>query len=110
MTSTIFESDQFKALRARNQLVRAVRSLLKGSGLEIREREKELAISNSRHPEKGRIYITYAAGEVSLRQVIWDCWGYLDGYGQALWADPESEPSVKVDRIISTLGGRVKNS
>jgi hypothetical protein len=110
MTETIFESDALRALRARNELVRAVRSLLKGSGLDIREREKELVISNPGHPEKGRIYINYATGEVSLRQVLWDYWGYLDGCGRALWADPDSEPAIAVERIISTLGGQAGNS
>jgi hypothetical protein len=110
MTQTTDEAGAFQALRARNEPVRAVRSLLKGAGLEIREREKELVISNPGDPEMRRIYITYATGEVSLRQVLWDYWGYLDGYGRALWADPENEPGVEVDRTISTLGGRMSDS
>lgn len=94
----------------RSRLRRMVGDLLAGSGLEIRELERELVISNPRDPQKGRVCITYASGEVSLRLTIWDYWGYLGGYGRPLWADPESEPGIEASRIIASLGGRAGNT
>ena len=38
-----------------------------------------------------------------------DYWGYLNGYGRAQWADPDSEPGVDVSKIIGALGGQVRN-
>ena len=96
--------------QTRSRLRRTVGDLLAGSGLEIRELERELVISNPRDPQKGRVYITYASGEVSLRLTIWDYWGYLDGYGRPLWADPDSEPGIEASRIIDALGGGAGNS
>ncbi len=83
-----------------------VSGLLAGTGLEIRERDKHLVISNPRHPERGRIYVTYTAGEISLRQTTWQYWGYLDGYGKPQWADPESEPAITAGKIIKVLSGQ----
>ena len=54
---------------------------LKGTGLEIRELARELVISNPGHPGQGRIYVTYATGEVSHRRVVWDYLGCIDGHG-----------------------------
>jgi hypothetical protein len=104
------ESDELTAVQlcqAQTRLRRMVGELLVGSRLEIRERNKALAISNPLNSERGRIYIRYATGEVSLRQTVWDYWGYLDGYGRALWADPDSEPCVNAGRIIAVLDGRL---
>jgi hypothetical protein len=96
-----------KPLRARNMLIRTVKTLLKGAGLDIRELANELVISNPGHPEKGRVYVTYASGEVSLRRPSWDYLGYLEGYGGD---GQEAKLRVDADKIIDALGGRVRNS
>lgn len=103
MTQTTCDTDAFQLIRARNELVRAVRSLLKGTGLDIRELANELAISNPGHPEQGRIYVTYAKGEISHRRTVWDYLGYLDGYGDG---EEKIEPGVSAEKIIATLTGR----
>jgi hypothetical protein len=87
--------------RARGTLRRIVGELLRGSGLEIRELANHLVICNPRDPEKGRIYITYATGEVSHRLVSWDFLGTLHGYEPD--DDPDREPSVGAATIITTL-------
>jgi hypothetical protein len=91
-----------QALRARNTLVQTVRTLLKGAGLDIRELASELVISHPGHPEYGRIYITFAKGDVSLRRCTWEYLGYLDGYGPT---NPEAESSLSADKIIAMLTG-----
>ncbi|MGH9448530.1 MAG: hypothetical protein ACRD3O_22840 [Terriglobia bacterium] len=99
-------ADLHEALRPhrdRNTLVRTVKALLRGSGLDIRELANELVISNPGHPEMGRIYVTYASGEVSLRLPLWNYLGYLEGYGGK---DKEPELRVDADKIIAALGGR----
>jgi hypothetical protein len=106
MTPPPAEPTAVQLCQNRARLRRTVRDLLTGSGLEIRERDKELVISNPRAPEKGRVHITYAAGEVSLRQTIWNYWGYLGGYSQPPEADPDSEPGVTASKIIAALGGQ----
>lgn len=98
--------DALQSHRDRNTLIRTVRTLLRGSGLDIRELANELVISNPGHPEKGRIYITYASGEVSLRLPVWDYLGYLEGYGSD---DNEPELCAHAAKIISALGGRSVN-
>jgi hypothetical protein len=54
--------------RARNTLLALVRAMLAGSGLDIRDRDKYLAISNPKEPDQGRIYISYTTGEVSWQR------------------------------------------
>lgn len=100
MTQPATDSSAIQALRARNTLVNRVRALLKGTGLDIRELANELVISDPGHPEHGRIYITYAKGEISLRRCTWQYLGYLDGYGPT---DPEAEPSLTAEKIIAAL-------
>jgi hypothetical protein len=102
MTQTPAEPDPLQALRARNTLIQTVRTLLKGTGLELRELASELVISYPGHPEYGRIYITFAKGEVSLRRCTWNYLGYLDGYGPT---DPEAEPHLTAEQIIALLTG-----
>jgi hypothetical protein len=99
--------DPLQAHRARNSLIRTVRDLLKGSGLDIRELANELVISHPGHPERGRIYITYASAEVSLRLPVWDYLGYLEGYGSD---DHDPELLVDAAKIIRALGGQLRNS
>lgn len=95
--------DSLQSFRARNTLIREVRTLLKGTGLDIRELANELVISNPGHPEQGRIYVTYATGEVSHRRTIWDYLGYLHGHGN----DGEgAELTVSAEKIIHILTGR----
>lgn len=107
MTQTPSEPDALQTLRTRNALVRAVRTLLKGGGLDIRELANELVISVPGHPEHGRIYITYAKGEISLRRCTWQYLGYLDGYGPT---DPDAEPSLTAEKIIAALTGQNNDS
>jgi hypothetical protein len=99
--------DALQSHRARNNLIRTVKAGLRGSGLDTRELVNELVISNPGHPEKGRVYITYASAEVSLRRPIWEYLGCLDGHDSY---DHDPELRVDVDKIIGTLGGRVRNS
>lgn len=97
--------DSLRSFRERNALIRDVRNRLKGTGLDIRELTNELAISNPGHPEQGRIYVTYASGEVSLRRTIWDYLGHLQGYGRE-----KSEPGIDAAKIIDMLTGRKSES
>jgi hypothetical protein len=101
MTPTASDTNTLQSFRDRNTLMRTVRALLKGSGLDIRELADTLVISHPGHPEYGRIYITYATGEVSHRRTIWDYLGCLDGYGST---DPDAEACVNADAIINALG------
>ncbi len=80
--------------------------MLAGSGLDIRDLDKELVISNPRDPDKGRIYINYTTGEVSWRRPVWDYLGYLKGYAQAIETDPDTEPVTDAQTITRALCGR----
>jgi hypothetical protein len=71
--------------------------------LDIRELANELVISNPGHPEQGRIYVTYATGEVSHRQTLWDYLGYFEGHGRH---NEDADESVSAEKIIRTLTGR----
>jgi hypothetical protein len=108
MTQAPDELASIQLVRAQIRLRRMFGELLAGSGLEIRERRKALVISNPQDPEKGRIYVMYRTGEVSLRLTLWDYWGHLRGYGLPE-AVPDSEASVDIARIIDALGGRVNH-
>jgi hypothetical protein len=99
--------DALQSHRARNMLIRTVKARLRGSGLDTRELVNELVISNPGRPEKGRVYITYAGAEVSLRRPIWVYLGYLEGHDSD---DHDPELRVDADKIIGTLGGRMRNS
>jgi hypothetical protein len=103
MTQPARDTDELRAFRDRNTLIRTVRTMLKGTGLDIRELANGLVISHPGHPERGRIYITYARGEVSHRRTIWDYLGYLDS---STSASPDAEPCVDIHTIISILNGR----
>jgi hypothetical protein len=76
-----------------------VRDRLKDSGLQTRERDTELVISNPGNPDKGSVHINFATGEASHRRTLWDYLGYLPGYGSG---DPD-EAGVDTDAIIATL-------
>jgi hypothetical protein len=95
--------DTVQAFRVRNRFIAALRADLKGAGLDIRERENGLVISHPGHPEYGRIHITYARGEVSLRRTLWDFLGRLDGHPAS---GPDAEPRVTVDMIRRILTGQ----
>jgi len=99
MTQTPSDTSAVQALHARTTLIQAVRTQLKGTGLDIRELASHLAISRPGHPDHGRIYITYSRGEVSLRRCTWNYLGYLDGYGN----DPETNPSLTAEELIALL-------
>jgi hypothetical protein len=101
MTQTTDETNILQAFRDRNALIRAVRTKLKGSGLEIRELTNHLVISHPGHPEYGRIYITFATGDVTHRRTLWDYLGHLDGYGPT---EPDADPCVTATQIIAALG------
>jgi hypothetical protein len=100
LTTPAPDEDAVRSLRARNALVQTVRARLRGARLDIRELAKELVISDPGHPEHGRVYITYATAEVSLRRTTWEHLGHLDGHGPT---DPDAEPPVHPEKIISTL-------
>jgi hypothetical protein len=102
MTHPPDELTWIQICRARSHLHRAVATLLRGTGLEIRELANHLVIYNPRDPEKGRIYITYTTGEVSHRLVTWDYLGTL----HTTEPDPDREPSVDTAQIIATLTGQ----
>jgi hypothetical protein len=97
------EVDALAAVRARNTLIRTVRTRLRGAGLDVRELATQLVISDPGHPERGRIYITFATGDVSHKRTVWDYLGHLDGYGST---DPDAEPSVDIAAIAGALSGR----
>jgi hypothetical protein len=100
MTQTPSGTDALQAVRARTRLIQTVRTLLKSSGLDIRELTSHLVISRPGHPDLGRIYITFANGDVSLRRCTWNYLGHLDGYGSP---DPEAEPTLPAEKIIAML-------
>ena len=100
MTQPASNTDAFQAIRARNLLIRTVRTQLKGKGLDIRELQNELAISDPGHPDHGRIYINCTSGEVSHRRTIWDYLGNFDGQPGT---HHDTEPRVDADTIIATL-------
>jgi hypothetical protein len=103
MTPTVSNTNAFQVLRARNMLVQAVRTQLKGSGLDIRELETELAISSPGHPDYGRVYITYANHDVSHRRTIWD---YIGRFDIQPGIPGDSDPSVDAHTIIAMLTSR----
>jgi hypothetical protein len=102
MTHQPGEPDAVRALRARNTLIRTVRTGLKGSGLDTRELTSHLVISDPGHPDHGRVYITYVNADASLRRCTWDYLGVLDGYGGT---DPGAEPGLTAEQIIAILTG-----
>jgi hypothetical protein len=102
MTQPAGDSSAFQPVRARNTLIHTVRTLLKGTGLDIRELASELVISHPGHPEHGRIYITYAHAEVTHRRTTWHYLGYLDGYTST---DPDAEPGIDAPTITAALTG-----
>jgi hypothetical protein len=97
------EQTPVELCRARGVLRQQVDALLHGSGLQIRELAHCLAISNPVDPDKGRIHIGYSNGEVSWKRTTWDFLGALQGYEPD--DDPDREPPVDADTIISTLTG-----
>jgi hypothetical protein len=99
------ELDAVGLCRARNRLLRTVREMLVGSGLDIRARKKELVVSNPRNRDQGRIYINYTSGEVSWQQPTWNYFGHLQGYSQSSEADPDADPVADAQTIIRTLCG-----
>jgi hypothetical protein len=92
-------TDAVTRFRARNRLIRMVRDRLKSSGLQARERDKELVISNPGNPDNGSVHINLATGEASHQRTLWEYLGYLPGYGSG---DPDA-PGVDTDAIIATL-------
>lgn len=102
MTQPARDGSAFQPIRARNTLIHTVRTLLRGTGLDIRELASELVISSPGHPEHGRIYITYAHAEVSHRRTTWDYLGPFDGYAST---DPDAEPGIDAHTITATLTG-----
>lgn len=106
MTHPAGDKSVFQPIRARNTLIHTVRTLLKGTGLDIRELARELVISLPGHPEHGRVYITYSKGDVSHRRTTWHYLGRLDGHGPT---DPDTEPAVTTDKIIKVLSGQPDN-
>jgi hypothetical protein len=102
MTVTEGNPDMADALRARNLLVREVRDTLKGQRYDIREWDRDLSIGVPQHPERGRVHVTYASGEVSVRRVVWGYLGYLGNHGGDRSPDT---PRVDAAMIIRALSG-----
>jgi hypothetical protein len=106
VTPTPTELEAVRLCKARTTLHALVREMLTGSGLEIRDRDRKLVISNPRDPDRGRIYINYITGEVSWQRPVWVYCGHLKGYDQPPEADPDSEPIADARTIFCALGGR----
>jgi hypothetical protein len=106
IANTTDDLDSVRLVKSRNKLHALVREMLAGHGLEIRELEKRLVISNPRNPEMGRIYINYLTGEMSWRRPVWNYCGYLKGYAAAPEADPDTEPVADAQTIIRALCGQ----
>jgi hypothetical protein len=104
MTQPDRDSSTIQALRARNTLVRDIKTGLKGSGLDIRERDTRLVITDPGHPEHGRIHVTYATGDVTHQRTTWEYLGQIDGHSPDP-TDPDAEPPVTPHKIIKMLTG-----
>jgi hypothetical protein len=89
---------------ARNLLRQELQALLRGSGLEIRDRVRNLAIHNPHAPDNGRIYISYTTGDVTWQRTTWDYLGPLQGHEPD--DDPDRDPPVTPTKIITTLGAQ----
>jgi hypothetical protein len=70
--------DELAAARSKARQIAA--DIITGAALEIREFAYELVIINPRDPDKGRVHINYATGQVSWERTVWDHWGNLQGY------------------------------
>lgn len=103
MTTGPDELTWVQICRARATLRQHVEDGLRGSGLQIRELAAHLTIHNPDDPDKGRVYITYASGDVSCRCITWEYLGSLQGYDGD---DPDREPGVDATAIIATLTGQ----
>jgi hypothetical protein len=97
------EQTPLELCHARGTLRQQVDALLRGSGLQIRERTHHLAISNPADPDRGQIHVSYARAEVSWRRTTWQYLGPLAGHEPT--DDPDQEPPVDAGTIISTLLG-----
>lgn len=86
---------------ARSVLRQQVATMLRGSGMEIRERASHLAVTNPANLEKGQIQIGYASGEVSCRRITYQYLGPLQGHERN--DDPDREPAVDAATIIRAL-------
>src|ERR1700683_2792026 len=71
VTPTPTELEAVRLCKTKTTLHALVREMLTGSGLEIRDRDRKLVISNPRDPDRGRIYINYITGEVSWQRPVW---------------------------------------
>jgi hypothetical protein len=92
---------QLRLARDRYEARRRVTAMLRGAGLRIRELKYELAISNPRAPERGRIHLEYASGDMSLVQTTWSYLGRLQGYQDET---DDREPGVGAAEILGALG------
>jgi hypothetical protein len=104
MTHPPDEPTGIQKLQARTALRKKLETLLRGSGLEIRELASNLAICNPGDPDKGRIYVGYVSGDVSHKRTLWSYLGPLQGYEPS--DDPDREPAVDAATIITTLTGQ----
>jgi hypothetical protein len=105
MTNGPGELTNIQLARARSTLRQKVDALLRGRGLEVRERASGLTISSPRDPDQGCLHIAYATGEVSWKRTTWTFLGPLQGYERN--DDPDREPAVDAAKIIATLTGRI---
>jgi anti-sigma regulatory factor (Ser/Thr protein kinase) len=80
---------------------RMVAAMLDGSGLTVKALKTELVIINPSDRDKGEVRIEYQTGHVTLKRVVREHWGLLQGYEDP---NPDGAPSVGADKIIGTLG------
>lgn len=105
MTHSSAAPDPCAAVRARSKLIDRVRADLRGTGLDIRDRNSALVISHPGHPDQGRIYITYTTGEVSLSRPVWHYLGRLPGHHPDGAPEAEADPTVDAAAIVAALTG-----
>lgn len=103
MTQALGESEIVRLCKARGALHQMMATLLAGTGAEIREREHDLVIRDPQRPENGRIYISYATGEVIRKWTVEDYCGSLAGYSGPASGQGSSR-TIDRETIISMLG------
>jgi hypothetical protein len=75
--------------------------MLDGTGLHIEQRDRELAITNPRDPEKGHVYIAYDDAYVTWEHTACEYWGELEAFSTG------HDRTITADKIIDTLNGRM---
>jgi hypothetical protein len=82
---------------AKARAKRGVAELVARFGLQVKERENELVITNPGDPDRGQIHVDYADGYVSWERVAWTYWGTLEGF------EDVGEGMISMDKIREAL-------